>query len=165
MHIIVGIDTGKTSAIACLSLDGKLIYSAHIRQADESWFISTIHSIGMPVIIASDKTEHANNAIRKINATFSATVFYPEKVITQKEKRQLAKVAGLKDQHERDAYTAALKAYNVHSNKLRQAERIASSMNVSNTDIIKAKVIKHYSVNEAIENRIAHRMANKKRRY
>jgi len=163
MHIIVGVDTGKTSAIACLSLDGKLLYSAHKRQADESWFISMIHSIGMPVIIASDKTRPTNNNIRKINATFNATIFYPEKVITQKEKKQLAKVTGLKDQHERDAYSAALKAYNAHSNKLRQAERIASSMHISNTDAIKAKVIKRYSVKEAIENRVAHRLANKKR--
>lgn len=163
MHIIVGIDTGKTSAIACLSLDGKLLYSAHVRQADESWFISTIYSVGTPVIIASDKTEPTNNVIRKINANFNAIIFYPEKIITQKEKKQLARVAGLKDQHERDAYSAALKAYNVHSNKLRQAERIANSMHISNTDAIKAKVIKRYSVNEAIENRIAHRMANKKR--
>jgi len=154
MYLIVGIDPGKTCGIACLNLDGSLIFKDHKRFGGTDWIISTLNGIGTPVIVASDKPQ-ASDMVKKINTAFNATLFTPDREYKIGEKRMTGKNLGIKDPHERDAYTAAINAYRNYANKFKQIEHIAPK----NTDIdeIKAKVVGKYSIREAIENRKANR--------
>jgi predicted RNase H-like nuclease (RuvC/YqgF family) len=160
MHIIVGVDTGKTVAVSCLSLDGNLVYSAHMKSGGESWIVSAIRNIGIPSVIASDKNTKGEK-IRKINSAFNAVLFMPKDNIMLGEKRELAHAQSIKDPHERDAYVAAIKAYNYYANKLKQAKRKAEEKYADDIDEVLAKVIKKYSISEAIENKNPKRLSNK----
>ncbi|MEM0149467.1 MAG: DUF460 domain-containing protein [Candidatus Micrarchaeaceae archaeon] len=154
--MIVGIDPGKTIAIACLSLDGHMLGCTHKKFADEGWVVSTIEKLGTPSIIATDK-KRVGEEVRKINAIFNSRLFTPDKDLTVEEKRLLAKNARPYNQHELDAYAAAMKAYNYYSSKLKQAEHKTRAAGAGSTDAIKAKVIAKYSISEALENRKSNR--------
>ncbi len=155
MHIIVGIDTGKTMAFTCLSLDGKLVKTNHMASSGLEWIIDAIGNIGIPSIIACDR--EPNHIIKKIGAAFNAQVFYPKKEISIEEKMEIAKPFGITNPHERDACAAAVKAYNAYANKLKQTEHIARSNKVKEIDDIQAKVIEKYSIEEAISGKKANR--------
>jgi predicted RNase H-like nuclease (RuvC/YqgF family) len=45
MCIIVGVDPGKTVGIACISLDGNLVYSPHRTFAGIGWAVSEISTL------------------------------------------------------------------------------------------------------------------------
>jgi hypothetical protein len=156
LHTIAGIDPGKTSAIAVIDLNGRLIYSAHKTFAGVDWLIKEISSAGTPIVIASDRPE-VSPTIRKVNAAFNARLFYPNKELMTEEKRLIAKGADLDNQHERDAYAAAVKAYRFYTNKFKQAEHIARERSAENVDLIKAKVVGRYSISEAMTNKEANR--------
>lgn len=155
-HIVVGVDTGKVSALACLDLQGRVIALSHDRYGGAEWLIKTITKYGVPVVIATDR-QHANSMLKKLRATFSAALFEPSKDITIEEKRKLARAMSIKNQHERDAYAAAKAAYNSYANKLNQAAAIAAQNSTADIDAIKAKVIARYSINEALYNKSANR--------
>ena len=155
-HIIVGIDPGKTSGIACLALDGKLIMASHKTGAGVEWMVSQIREIGTPSVIATDK-KHPSSVARKLNSIFNSRLMTPQKDISMEEKRRMSKGTSISNPHERDAYSAALKAYNAMANKLNQAEHISRAMNVDDTDSIKAKVFNKYSISEAIQGKKANR--------
>lgn len=155
-HIIVGIDSGKTSAIACLSLDGRLIHSSHASLGGTVWMLDSIRKVGVPSIIATDR-KNPGETVRKVNAAFHSRLFVPDRDIPIIEKRELARRSGIRNPHERDAYAAAVKAYNSHANKLNQAERISRGNKVADIDRIKARIINRYSISEAISGKEANR--------
>ncbi len=155
-HLIVGIDPGKTAAIACLSLEGRLIRSAHMTAGGVPWILESIRAVGTPSIIATDR-KMPGDTVRKINAAFNARLYTPQNDISIMEKRAFARRAGIKDAHERDAYAAAMKAYHAHANKLNQAGHISRDRQVENVDRIKAKIIQRYSISEAILGKKANR--------
>ncbi|MGC8652360.1 MAG: DUF460 domain-containing protein [Candidatus Micrarchaeia archaeon] len=152
-YVIVGIDPGKTVGIACIDLNGRLVLFDHIPFASEEWIVRRINSIGTPVLIASDKPTHST-LIDKTNAAFNSTLFYPRRILRASEKRALAKSSSIKNVHERDAYVAAIKAFNAYKSKFMQ---INSSVAAEQSDEVKAKVIKKYSISEAVKNRKARR--------
>jgi hypothetical protein len=156
MHIIVGIDPGKTSAIAAVSLDGRLLYSSHRRFAGIEWLVSEIQAVGVPVIIAGDRPS-VSLIVRKVNAIFNSRLFCPSRELSAEEKRGIAKITYIKNPHERDAYAAAIKAYRAYANKFNQAEHIANEMRVEDVDRIKARIVDKQSISEAIANRKANR--------
>ncbi|MCL5100660.1 MAG: DUF460 domain-containing protein [Candidatus Marsarchaeota archaeon] len=43
MYIIVGVDTGKTSAIACVDLSGRLVFTSTRRFGGIEWFVVSIN--------------------------------------------------------------------------------------------------------------------------
>jgi hypothetical protein len=155
MHLIVGIDTGKTVAYACLDLNGRLVSSSHASSAGQDWLIDSIGRLGIPSIVACDR--EPNDIVRKICASFNAKLYYPGKEISIDDKSEMAKPHGITNPHERDACAAATKAYKAYNNKLRQAERIAKEGKVNEIDTIKAKVIGKYSIEEAISNKEVNR--------
>jgi uncharacterized protein len=155
-HTIVGIDTGKTSAVACLSLEGRIISLSARPYADFRWYIDTITKSGSPVVIASDKKKN-NDTIAKIAAIFDAALYTPKEDISVMKKKEFARMLQVANIHERDALSAAIFAYNSYSAKLNQAGRIARGSTHDEIDRIKALVIKKHSVREAMEKRIAGR--------
>ncbi|MGC8647849.1 MAG: DUF460 domain-containing protein [Candidatus Micrarchaeia archaeon] len=153
IYIIVGIDPGKTVGIACIDLEGRVLLLSHKYFASEEWIIWQINQVGTPVIIASDKPEHSS-LVDKTNAAFNSRLFYPQRVLRAYEKRELSKGLNIKNVHERDAYVAAKKAFNTYKSKFMQ---IDSSVEAQRRDEIKAKVIKKFSISEALENKKAGR--------
>ncbi|MGI0100605.1 MAG: DUF460 domain-containing protein [Candidatus Micrarchaeaceae archaeon] len=156
MYTIAGIDPGKTCGIACLDLDGKLVFKGHMTFGGNDWLVSRLSDIGTPIIIASDKPE-AGSVVRKISAIFNSKLFCPKKDFRVEEKRLAARDMGIKNTHERDAYVAAITAYHAYANKFKQAERLAEKAGRSEIETIKAKVVARYSIKEAMDNRKANR--------
>ncbi len=154
-HLIVGIDTGKTLAFACLDLDGRLVFSDHIASQGVEWLISELGKRGIPSVISCDR--EPNDIVRKVASAFNAKIYHPKNELTIDQKMEIAKPLGIRNPHERDACAAAVKAYNSYANKLKQAEHAARTSGVENVDVIKAKVIERFSIDEAITNRKANR--------
>lgn len=155
MHLIVGIDTGKTMAFTCLALDGRLVASDHVASEGIDWMINAIGKVGIPSVIACDR--EPNDIVRKVGSAFNAKIFYPSKELNIDDKKDMAAPFGITNPHERDACAAAVKAYNTYANKLKQAEHIARAQKIKEIDRIKAKVIEKYSIEEAISGRKANR--------
>jgi hypothetical protein len=156
MDIIVGIDTGKTCGIACIDFNGRLVAHTHGRFAGMEWIVSEIRKAGVPAVVASDKPM-PSEIIKRVNAAFNARLYAPECEASADEKRASTRQADIRDIHERDAYFAAMSAYHAFSNKLKQAERIASENGVADIDGIKAKVLRKYSISEAMTGKVANR--------
>ena len=157
-HLVVGLDVGKNSAIACLDLRGNTVLLMHGTSMGFDGMVEVIRNAGVPSIIAGDK-KHTNALVRRINAAFNSRLFEPQADITLEEKRNAVKGTGIKNEHERDAYAAAFKAYNYYVSKLRHVERVASkrSFHEMEADMVMSKVISRYSVSEALEGRKANR--------
>lgn len=148
-YLIAGIDTGKTAAIACLDLNGHLVYSAAERFVGLEWFTSKLSSIGIPVIIATDKTR-ADTTISKLATIFDSVLFTPSSDISVRKKNEIRSGESVESIHERDALAAARFAYNAYRNKLDQAERLARRNNFGDRDKLKAMVILKYSMHDVI---------------
>lgn len=156
MYLIVGIDPGKTCGIACLDLEGRLVFRSHKTFGGTDWLISALNRAGTPVIIASDKPS-ISEAIKRVNSAFNSRLFSPSREFRVTEKRTAAKNLGIKNPHERDAYTAAISAYNFYANKFKQIEHIVGRKSRAEIEEIKAKVVSRYSISEALEGRKANR--------
>ncbi|MGC8567889.1 MAG: DUF460 domain-containing protein [Candidatus Micrarchaeia archaeon] len=148
MHIIVGIDVGKTEAVACISLNKQLLYVGHKDSINFEWLVSQIRNVGTPSIIAYDRSK-TTEIVRKVAASFNARIFIPDSNLSIEEKRTIANKVGIKNPHERDAYASAIKAYNSIANKLNQSDHMAKVYN-KNSDYVKAMVIRKYSMKEAL---------------
>ncbi len=148
-YLIAGIDTGKTSAIACLDLDGNVVYTAAEKYGGIGWFTSTLSSIGTPVIIATDKSK-ADSTISKLAAIFDSVLFTPHRDISVRKKNEMRSGTEVESTHERDALAAAMSAYNAYRNKLDQADRLARQGNFADNARLKAMVIKKYSMHDVM---------------
>ncbi|MCL5239705.1 MAG: DUF460 domain-containing protein [Candidatus Marsarchaeota archaeon] len=148
-HLIVGIDPGKTAAVACLDLDGNVAKLATGRFAGLQWFVDEITKTGSPVVIAGDK-RRPDSLVEKLASIFDAALFVPSTDISVEKKKGLT-AHGFANLHERDALAAARTAYRAYAGKLRQAERLAMRSNAE-SEHVKAMVIKKYSVHEAVTN-------------
>ncbi len=107
----------------------------------------------MPSVVTCDR--EPNDVVRKVAAAFNSRLVYPKKELSIAQKRGITEPFGVRNPHERDACSAAVKAYNSYANKLKQAERIAKGN--SEIDLIKAKIIEKHSIEEAISKREVHR--------
>ncbi len=95
-----------------------------------------------PVIIASD-TNPPSKLSRWLAAAFKCRLSFPSKSATQMEKIRITRNCNFKNAHERDALSAARKAYFKIANKMRQVERhyreAASALEIDATKKIVAK--------------------------
>lgn len=153
-HIIVGVDSGKHAAVACIDLNGNVVHLATGLFAGVEWFVQQIQQAGVPVVIATDKRK-PNETPSKLSAIFSAVMFTSGYDISVKRKQELARDKNVGSLHERDALSAAMTAYNSYRNKLNQAEVFARRNNIDDIDKVKAMVIKRYSMHEAATEKIS----------
>lgn len=110
--------------MAVLDLDGRLVAlksQKHWPQAELSAFLASFAPIA---VIASDRNPPAH-AAAKLAASFAARLFKPKHSLSVHEKNQVVRsVDAVRNAHERDAYAAAKKAFDVlWSNKVRQLDR------------------------------------------
>ncbi len=144
-YAIFGIDPGATSAVCALDLNGTLIQCRHIKEGGRENISLMINSIGIPSAIATDKMP-APDTVRKVAAGYNAILFVPSRELTENEKTALARGKGFENAHVRDAYSAAMTAYNSYANKLRQID----SLGISNIDEVKHRVINGSTMFSAI---------------
>ncbi len=147
-HVIIGIDTGKTSAIACIDLYGNIKKLHTAKSSGIPWFVEKIRESGIPVVISSDKKK-SQDTVRKLASIFNCVLFAPKEDIPVWKKNAELAMYKVNSIHERDALSAAKAAYNRYANKLWQAERLAKLSN-ADPDSVKAMVIRRYSVYEAV---------------
>ena len=150
LHLIIGIDPGTTTGISALNLNGKLIKIINMRNAGKSEVIKQILEIGTPSIIATDK-KPCPDSVLKIAASFNIRLFVPKKELSQEEKKRIIKEQNIKveNNHERDAYSAAYKAYHEFSNRLQQIENKIEFIE-KERDYLKHLVLNGHSLNNAI---------------
>ncbi|MCL5427790.1 MAG: DUF460 domain-containing protein [Candidatus Marsarchaeota archaeon] len=155
-HIIVGIDPGKTSAIACLDLNGRPVMLRTGRHAGLEWFVGLIHEAGSPAVVACDK-RNADHTASRLAAIFDAVLFSPREDIRVAKKDELRRAMKTRNHHERDALTAAVTAYNAFANKLNQVEHLSRTNGIDDIDTVKALVLKKHSFHEALAGKRAGR--------
>lgn len=148
-YLIVGVDPGKTAALAFLDLHGEVLYLTSKRFAELSWFVDTIRSVGSPVVVASDK-KNPNRLVTELASVFDAVLFAPGSDVLVSKKKDITRDIPVENLHERDALSAAKIAYFHYANTLNKAERNARTKNYSDIDRLKALVLKHNSMSEVM---------------
>lgn len=148
MYLIVGVDPGKTIGIACLDLKGRLVSSGHYPNENLEHVVDSIKRAGTPIIVAGDKAI-PSELVRKVNTSFGAHLFSPRRESSTGLKKRLGRAAELTNQHECDAYSAALFAYNRYSNKFNQIDHMGGKGD-SELEDIKRQVVTKRSVYEAV---------------
>ncbi len=139
----MGVDGGIKKAFAAINLKGELIGCWCGKNRSHEEFIERICNLGIPVLIAGD-TCPPSHFTRKIAARLNVKLSYPKKSLTKEEKKQIGKE--IKDEHIRDAYAAAIKAYRKHSNRLRQIE----NMDVKNKEKLKKMIIEGKKIGDIV---------------
>jgi len=146
-RLIVGIDPGSTIGVALLDLKGRKSACISFEGGGISEAARVIERHGTPSLVACDVTPPPEMAVR-LASYFSCILFVPNRQIREEEKREVASGAGMKNNHERDAYCAAVYAYRFSANKLRQ---IDSLMDVGEEDKDKLKhlILRGYKLQDA----------------
>ncbi|KUK69793.1 MAG: Uncharacterized protein XD88_1043, partial [Methanocalculus sp. 52_23] len=140
-------DPGTTMALALLSLDGDLIHLSSSRVTSVAEAIAEITLYGRPLIIASDKKEMPGT-VEKIRRSFNAVSFLPKSDIPIPEKYELAADINYTNDHERDAYAAAMLAYRHYKNKFaRLSKRLPPGIAL---DEVRARVVRGLSLEQAL---------------
>lgn len=143
-YLIVGIDPGTTLGIAILDLNGNLksIFSSKNLQRRD--VIDKISKFGYPSVISTD-VNPPPKMVEKFSKSFDAVLHVPDSNLSVSEKNELCREYEVKNSHERDALSAALKAYNNFLSKfenidarLREFELESLSLEVKNL-ILKGK--------------------------
>lgn len=109
---IVGIDFGITTGIAILNIKGKVLFIDSKREMKKEEIVKTIIKFGKPLIIASD-VNPLPKSVEDIVNEFGSKAFSPKNSLSVEEKNELTKEYSkiLKNDHEKDALAAALKAW------------------------------------------------------
>ncbi len=140
--LIVGVDAGATAAFAVVDLDGNFVDVGSGRGWGAAELALRVSKYS-PKVVACD-TNPPNALSKKLAALFGAKLFFPKRSLSVLEKLFATRDFGCKNAHERDALAAALKAFHLVQNKLKQAHRHFSQRGVppgSEMDALKAKVL------------------------
>ncbi|NJE25648.1 DUF460 domain-containing protein [Thermococcus sp. MV5] len=150
--IIVGLDPGITVGIAALDLNGQVLTTYSERNMAVSDIIRFISEIGHPIIIATD-VNPAPGLVEKMARSFKAVLFVPRESLKVEEKNELLRNLGVtvEDDHQRDALTAAYKAYLRLKPKLDHVDAKLRELGIAGKgEEIKALVLQGYNLGEAI---------------
>ncbi|RLF86943.1 DUF460 domain-containing protein [Thermococci archaeon] len=150
--VIVGLDTGITVGIAALDLNGQVLTTYSERNMAISDVIKFISEIGHPIIISTD-VNPAPGLVEKIARSFKALLFVPRESLKVEEKNELLRNLGVtvEDDHQRDALTAAYKAYLRLKPKLDHVDAKLRELEIGGKgEEIKALVVQGYNLGEAI---------------
>jgi predicted RNase H-like nuclease (RuvC/YqgF family) len=109
-EIIVGIDTGTTTAIAILDLKGRILFLKSKREYKISEIVEDILRFGKPILICTDK-EKVPKKVKKIASLFSCKIFHPTKNPSRIQKYRITKNFEYRNYHERDAIFSAIKGF------------------------------------------------------
>lgn len=151
-YTIVGIDPGTTVGIAVLGFDGRLLGILSSKELSVNSIVEKILEYGIPSIVATDVST-VPQTVEKIAVSLGARIFFPPCPILVKEKNEIAKqYPSVKNAHERDALSAALKAYQHFINKFENIDSRLKELGLEGmSEDVKALVVKEHSVSKAID--------------
>jgi predicted RNase H-like nuclease (RuvC/YqgF family) len=146
-YLIVGIDPGTTTAIAALDLEGNLLHLSSSRQTSMSDVTEVLYKIGKPLIIASDVHEMPYS-VEKVRRAFNGVAYTPRQDMSVETKLELASPHSYRNDHERDALSAALDAYRSYKNKFQNIlKRVPPGYDL---DDVRAAIVRGLSVEQAL---------------
>jgi len=146
-YIIVGIDPGTTTGLACLSLKGDLLKTVSYKNAGKEKIIRAISELGSPVIIACDRVP-VPSFVLSVKAKFNAKLF--AELLSNEEKEHLTRRYNLKNKHEKDALAAAIKAYNYYSSKIRNIIKYTKDLPPDKQDHVIREVLFGKRIKDAL---------------
>ena len=150
-YIIVGVDPGTTVGLSAVDLEGNILGVVSKRSFSMSDVKEEIRKYGYPLIFASD-VNPPSGFIEKLSTSFDSILYLPPLSIPVKEKNELTKELEVKNAHERDSLSAALKAYLNYKNKFIQIKsKIPEDLSCYSSRII-GEVLRGMSIKEAIDN-------------
>lgn len=147
MHVIVGIDAGIKTGYAVLDLDGRLLSAGCEKQANDERMVEVIRHVGIPSLIACD-VKKPPSFVSKVAARFNVRVFRPSRNLSTYEKKKLG--ANILDTHMRDAYAAAVKAYNNYNNRFRQIDNLPTH---EHKNELKHLVLQGHALTKLLQNK------------
>ena len=152
VYTIVGIDPGTTVGIAVLDFYGDLLGIISSKSLSVDDIVEKIMEFGTPSIVATDVST-VPQTVEKIAVSLGAKIFSPRNPISIREKNEIAKeYPDIKNAHERDSLSAAIKAYQAYMNKFENIDARLKNLGLEDLkDNVKALVVKEYSVSSAIE--------------
>lgn len=105
-------DPGTTTGVAIIDSDGNVLDVFSKRDATKAEIIRRVLNFGRPVIISSDVST-APRSVEKVAAKLGCIVYSPDISLTVVEKKDMTRSyrANVKNNHENDALSAALKAW------------------------------------------------------
>ncbi|MHA1506181.1 MAG: DUF460 domain-containing protein [Candidatus Asgardarchaeia archaeon] len=169
--MIVGIDPGITTGIACIDLSGKVLLLKSGKELSKSEILKELLSVGRPMLICSD-VHPAPSFVEKIASTMKVPVYTSGKILSLSEKKKIVedfinkydKTVVVKSSHERDALAAAIKAFMNFRNKFQKVEDKISKEGIPvPPDEVKAMVMMGQSISDAIKNIISSKESPEKR--
>jgi len=137
------VDPGVYTAYAALDLNGELVEAGCEKELSHEDLVRIISSLGKPSVIATDVSP-APDFVSRIASRFHVKLFVPSRSILVEEKKKLGK--DIQNPHIRDAYAAAVKAYNNYDNTLRKIEH---SDSVLDKDLLKHMFLQGHKVADA----------------
>lgn len=148
--LLIGVDTGITTAIAVLDLEKNILSLKSDRNFSTSDIIKYISKIGKPLIISTDK-KRPPIMIAKLASSYNSKLFVPNHDLSIEEKDKLTTGFKTDNIHEKDALAAALFAYKFYSPQFRKVDSVSTSE--SESDKIKELLIskKASNISEAVE--------------
>ena len=164
--VVVGIDPGIETGLAVLDLSMRPLLVTSAKELDRSSIINMVYKIGVPVLIATDKSP-APEAVKKVASTLGVPLYVPPKSLSVSEKEQLIEWLSrrlrtsvrVSTTHERDALAAAIRALRVYERKFAELERRLSELGIDvDMDEAKLMLIKGKSIDEVVEIAISRKL-------
>ncbi len=158
-YLIVGIDPGMETGIAAIDLSLRLVLLESSKELDRGSIISKIKSVGVPVMIATDKNPPPDS-VKKLASVLGVPLYTPPRSLSVAEKEQLVewlrrrtrREIAVTTTHERDALAAAVKAYRSFERKFLEVERRIQELGIdADVDELKLYIVKGKTVDEVIE--------------
>ena len=165
--LIVGIDPGMTTAIAIFDLDMRLLHTESKKEFHMDEIISRILFFGVPLIIGVDVNPPPQLA-KQIASKFNAVLSYPPRNLSSRDKMELLKkhfagsISEL-DVHERDAISAAIRAFLTYKRLFETVDRVIDYLSVDiDREEVKSLIVRNVNLKDAIRKVLLGEIGSKK---
>ena len=159
-HLIVGYDPGIKIGLVALDLEGRPVLITSGKSLDREDIASLLVKYGKPLVVATDKNPPPE-MVKKLTSMLKTQLYYPTRSMTTGEKELISTDFSRKhgitvrNTHERDALSAAVKAYRVYEEKLRKLVKKVRIMNLPislrSIEDYKARILNDESLSAIIE--------------
>ncbi len=153
--LIVGIDPGVTTAIAIFDLNMRLLHTESKKEFHMDEIINRILFFGVPLIIGVDVNPPPQLA-KQIASKFNAVLSYPPRNLSSRDKMELLKkhfhgsISEL-DVHERDAISAAIRAFLTYKRLFETVDRVIDYLSVDiDREEVKSLIVRNVNLKDAI---------------
>ncbi|MEM5777772.1 MAG: DUF460 domain-containing protein [Candidatus Aenigmatarchaeota archaeon] len=157
--LIVGFDPGTKAGLALIDTFGRVIFLTSKTNTSISTFSQMIMKHGKAIIVASDRKPLPKN-VEKLAKSLGAKIFYPSESLSVHEKVELVKRYDVrtKNDHERDAAAAALKAYKHYVALFKKINTSLNSLGLTNiyNTVVESMIFGYVdNLDEAINNALS----------